>query len=1180
MDKLLSKLSREQRVMLENLSNNLRKNVLGFWQVHFPYYTDHGVQHAKGIIKQLCHMLPDEVIGDMNSSEVLILLCSAWLHDIGLLTNVDEKGKSLRAKEIRDRHHELSRYLVRRKYKELGLADHDIAELVADVCFSHRKQVDIHELYAETTLGVDKVRVRFLAALLRLADAMDTGSKRAPRILYQEKAEDLWKFVDDHDKEEIKRHWRACHLISGINYATEKLAIIVDSRYEDDEEKKLIFWKFKDLYREFLPIRELLIENGLNYSDLVQRLYDINAQCRLEISGNMYFGKMAIDWGVLRRVSDKWTRLTLDSLKTKYKPRLYVNRKKIENEFKEFLNNDKVGFTIIGDTGYGKTNLLCHLAQKYRHSNLVLFYNSSSLSTLDIKEQVMNDLCPTPEFKMATFFEEFMNEIAEILEEKNKFLIIFIDAINEAENPRVLLKNINEAVGRRINSNRIKVVLACRTIIWNLLLDVSNFLYRSKYYTVRGESEIRLDEFTDEELRAVYELYKQYYQLKTDFNDLSKRTRGSCKVPLLLRMISEVYKGKVIPPYVPLGTVFDEWYTKMIERDMQILLERIVEMMVKHKAAYLTLHQLTEDPDIAKCFSDSSPGSPYVKLLDRGILDEKGKHPQIIRFTFDRFFEYLLAEKVLPREQKYGKDYIISLISQAEDFNSILGAIKIALIIKKDPTLLSELATEESYDLRKILVDTLTTMSEYDFDMVYRLLKDWLRSGPVPAKRAAIQTVYEMGQTPIDILEIGMLSSNRNIRSLATQYAYLIWQRDHEKGFQILQRTISKVRTKLGINRRAFESALEFSFNIILLHHNEREAISRLQNHWILPLKESFIFSPSRSRTVRLLKEKMRKTMVSIAVRLMKKYIEKFFFVPEMEEAIPDELHFSPKKMWCFFELPKLEKEKVSSAVRYLDPDVSRPSEIVEIILELLKAESPIPIAVGCGLVIIQALELDDALPFFNLLPREDVVCRSAVLSALSVLGRKEPDRAIRFMNEYLKGDIYDEVSVFGSFLLEVGMMFSKINPGKEITPIVQIMEKAERNNDQRILRRAIYELGNSGITFPVNALLTLHYAFHTTHKEVRKTLIESLAKIRIVHPDITERYLERERPELLGEIKAAEVNLSIVTGGAVMLLFTILFEFPILKRTLINILSRLSDYDNENDFLKFAVQSLFEYVI
>lgn len=215
MDRLLAKLSTDQRTVLDNLLLNLQHNILGFSQVNIKYYVDHGAKHCEGVVGQLCDMISDEVRNTMNSDEIFILLCSAWLHDIGLLMNADEHGRQLQDHEIRDRHHELSRWLIISKHEILGLTDSNFAGIVAEVAYCHRRQVDIRTHFPCDTelLGNSKIRVRFLAALLRLADAMDLG--RAPHII----TEHLWKLDQNEKKQALSlRKWRACQLVKGIEY--------------------------------------------------------------------------------------------------------------------------------------------------------------------------------------------------------------------------------------------------------------------------------------------------------------------------------------------------------------------------------------------------------------------------------------------------------------------------------------------------------------------------------------------------------------------------------------------------------------------------------------------------------------------------------------------------------------------------------------------------------------------------------------------------------------------------------------------------------------------------------------------------------------------------------------------------------------------------------------------------
>jgi hypothetical protein len=239
--------------------------------------------------------------------------------------------------------------------------------------------------------------------------------------------------------------------------------------------------------------------------------------------------------------------------------------------------------------------------------------------------------------------------------------------------------------------------------------------------------------------------------------------------------------------------------------------------------------------------------------------------------------------------------------------------------------------------------------------------------------------------------------------------------------------------------------------------------------------------------------------------------------------------------------------------------------------------------ALGFGLLAVQAKSsFEKTLPLLeSLLSDKNPSCRSAVLGVLSVIGREQPQIVIQLINEYLGGNIYDEVASFGWFLGEIGIMYSNLNPVKEISPIVRIIEKSFAKSDWLILKRAIQELGNAGVLYPENALLTLHHAFHIQNPIIRKTLIESLAKIRMVHPDTTEGFLNKAgASDLLELTRGADVNFYFVTGGTTLLFLSIMFKLPTLKNRIIDILSRISECDNENEFLKYAIHSLFNHII
>lgn len=306
-EKLIRKLQKDKGLYIEytNVAHNLKNNILEFSQMHSKYFTSHGLLHIENVIDQLNVMIPDAILKEMNPLEIFILLCSAWLHDIGMLINKDGKGRILSDHEIRDTHHELARDFICKKHSKLGLYDPNIARIIADVCYCHRKVVDIQKYLPNDIemVGTFKVRVRLLAAILRLADAMDVTSKRSPEIIFKDIV---------YLPELSVRHWRACQLIQGIGYNKERLAIIIDATYRNADEYELLLWKFRDLYQEFHSIRDILILNGLNYASLIMKLFDLQRRTVISLDGVQFFGTPTFpSWKDLRKSAEKRLSISL-----------------------------------------------------------------------------------------------------------------------------------------------------------------------------------------------------------------------------------------------------------------------------------------------------------------------------------------------------------------------------------------------------------------------------------------------------------------------------------------------------------------------------------------------------------------------------------------------------------------------------------------------------------------------------------------------------------------------------------------------------------------------------------------------------------------------------------------------------------------------------------------------------
>lgn len=67
------------------------------------------------------------------------------------------------------------------------------------------------------------------------------------------------------------------------------------------------------------------------------------------------------------------------NLNKKYIPELYYPVSYLENQFEQFLNSNSQMFSIIGESGVGKTSAMCYLTEKYFHKHIVFFLNGSEL---------------------------------------------------------------------------------------------------------------------------------------------------------------------------------------------------------------------------------------------------------------------------------------------------------------------------------------------------------------------------------------------------------------------------------------------------------------------------------------------------------------------------------------------------------------------------------------------------------------------------------------------------------------------------------------------------------------------------------------------------------------------------------------------------------------------------------
>ena len=210
--------------ILENIHNeNLKKsaeNVRRYCQrqldafyasddIYFRFFTNHASLHSQTILERLKELLFDVKL--KNDYEYYLLYTAAYAHDIGMLpqkTNgeYEDYTKQEVVEEARKEHSVRSAEHIKKNWREMGILEKTHSVHLAEICKAHSSKVDINKIpeRAECVIDGEKVEIgwKFLAALIRLADALDADYNRIPPEFIIKDAKLSEKTVEEYLKHE------------------------------------------------------------------------------------------------------------------------------------------------------------------------------------------------------------------------------------------------------------------------------------------------------------------------------------------------------------------------------------------------------------------------------------------------------------------------------------------------------------------------------------------------------------------------------------------------------------------------------------------------------------------------------------------------------------------------------------------------------------------------------------------------------------------------------------------------------------------------------------------------------------------------------------------------------------------------------------------------------------------
>lgn len=561
------------------------------------------------------------------------------------------------------------------------------------------------------------------------------------------------------------------------------------------------------------------------------------------------------NWHHLFEEMETRTKDQIHHLREKYDEALYVSREHVHARYHDFSSSDCTGFLIVGDSGVGKTNLLCHLAdEEKKQANIATLENCAAWDPL-AGVGLDGFLAERYGFSKGHGFLDTLIHLHEKMPAHPRF-VLFLDAVNEYIDPPKLFTAIyNDLLVPSSKLPWFKLVLSCRSETWSRI--EGGFTGERHFFSTDGSIVHRLGRFDENEFRFAFEKYKTKYHFKGEFTGLSDQAKRFITFPLMLRLVAETSRNDTIPPTLQSRSVFEKYIRQKIGESNPGLaaistkehriVNRLVELMHQQTNDRLKLDPLFEDEEIGQLVSNQSIGSPYGRLLDKNVLLIVGNGSEMqVRFTYDQVFEYLLGEYIWPKETK--TQDLVELVHQAAGYPSLWGAIKFSLMARWDETtqlqddeLLTEsLALDDPY-IRSMLTDVFVTLAEQSTvrrEQVVKFIGRLVKDGRAAPSLLGIEVAHRI--TAADVLETGTYSDQFYVRQMATQYVFFLWQRDLEMGtriYQAIKDTIKQqfsptsipsllARLGRGIDTiRGFHSLLDLSLLAISLGYRYPEAV-------------------------------------------------------------------------------------------------------------------------------------------------------------------------------------------------------------------------------------------------------------------------------------------------------------------------------------------------------------------
>ena len=332
-------------------------------------------------------------------------------------------------------------------------------------------------------------------------------------------------------------------------------------------------------------------------------------------------------------------------------PGIYVHRNEIETKLLGWIESKTSIFFIAAENGFGKTNLLNEIYNQYISLNLnVLFIRVSKQLKDNLYEELISILNIETSSEISKIFSSFGS--------KDKPTFIFIDGINDSNNPELYWDEI-KSIAHKLPNGNLKWIVSCSA---KSNSDLNRFTILKKDLDILYNEENTdynyfhwLSEFKNSELEKAWNLYIQSsskkYKPGFSIEELVYQDRALSDLlrkPIVLRLFLEMYSGEKKLPKSK-NAVWQGWFNSLSNNEHQFL-KLLIELFFQKGVNDLIWDEVIKHKNISEYMDLYNIQSPFQKLKNRGwIFVHRKNMNQHIYFKIEECLFYLIDILLKPK---------------------------------------------------------------------------------------------------------------------------------------------------------------------------------------------------------------------------------------------------------------------------------------------------------------------------------------------------------------------------------------------------------------------------------------------------------------------------------------------------------------------------------------------------